>query len=258
MFEGTTITKANPASFSFTVPLTAEKDESIVMDLISDLVTTSDSDIETQQLKSFDMYVQTGSSTFKTENCVVTGANFAFSQQEQFKVDIEGEGIKLTRVGDESYNLGTIQPESTTRTPILVYPAISISGLDMNNILSVSVQIQNNIEWVPYETLQSSLAVTNSSNAMFPSAYTVSNRVVSGTIQQYQTENNITQFNDFSTNTIMNIAARKASDGTAFWNIRIDPAMYTARMEVGDVYTQSYDYRSIDNTALGTRITQYS
>ena len=258
MFEGTTITKANPASFSFTVPLTVEKDESIVMDLISDLVATSDSDIETQQLKSFDMYVQTGSSTFKTENCVVTGANFAFSQQEQFKVEIEGEGTKLTRVGDESYNLGTIQSESATRTPILVYPAISISGLDMNNILSVSVQIQNNIEWIPFETLQSSLAVTNSSNAMFPSAYTVSNRVVSGTIQQYQTDNNITQFNDFSSDTIMNIAAKKASDGTSFWNIRISPAMYTARMEVGDVYTQSYDYRSIDNTALGTRITQYS
>ena len=69
MFEGTTVTKANPAQFSFGVPLTVEKDESIVMDLIADLVATSDSDIETQQLKSFDMYVQTGSSTFKTENC---------------------------------------------------------------------------------------------------------------------------------------------------------------------------------------------
>jgi len=37
MFEGSTITKANPASFSFTVPLTIEKDESIVIDLLSDL-----------------------------------------------------------------------------------------------------------------------------------------------------------------------------------------------------------------------------
>jgi hypothetical protein len=258
MFEGTTITKANPAAFSFTVPLTEEKDESIVMDLISDLVVTSDSDIETQQLKEFDMYVQTGSSTFKTENCVVTGATFAFAQREQFKVEIQGQGTKLSRVGDESYNLGTIQSESTTRTPLLIYPAISVSGLDMSSILSVSVQIQNNISWVPFETLHESLAVTDSSNAMFPSAYTVNNRVVSGTIQQYQTDNNITQFNDFSTNTIMNIAAKKASDGTSFWNIRISPAMYTARMEVGDTYTQSYDYRSIDNTALGTRITQYS
>ena len=59
MLEGTTITKANPAAFSFSVPLTQEKDESLVMDLITDLVATSESDIESQQLKSFDIYVQT-------------------------------------------------------------------------------------------------------------------------------------------------------------------------------------------------------
>ena len=79
MIEGTTITKANPAQFNFSIPLTAEKDESIVMDLLSDLVATSDSDIETQQLKSFDMYVQTGSSTFKVQSCVITGATFSLN-----------------------------------------------------------------------------------------------------------------------------------------------------------------------------------
>jgi len=34
--------------------------------------------------------------------------------------------------------------------------------------------------------------------------------------------------------------------------------MYTARVQPGDIYTQSYDWRSLDNTAVGTRITQYS
>ena len=90
MFEGSTITKANPAQFSFTVPLTVEKDESIVMDLITDLVATSESDIEHQQLKSFNMFIQTGSSTFKVENCVITSANFAFNPREQFTVAVEG------------------------------------------------------------------------------------------------------------------------------------------------------------------------
>ena len=72
MFENTSITKANPASFYFDVPLTIEKDESIVIDLLGDLLATSDSDIETQQLKSFDIYVQTGSRTFKLESAVIT------------------------------------------------------------------------------------------------------------------------------------------------------------------------------------------
>ena len=261
MLAGTTITKANPAQFSFTVPLTAEKDESIVMDLITDLVATSDSDIETQQLKSFNIYVQTGSSTFKVESCVITGANFSFSQLEQFKVEIEGQGTKLSRIGNESYNLGVIQSESPTRTPLLIYPEVTVDSLNMTSIISVSVQIQNNVDWTPFETLHSSLDVTNSSNAMFPSAYVVSERIVSGTINQYQTDNNITQFDDFSTNsniTIKAVQVGKDSSDSGFFKININPASFTARMAVTSVYTQSYDFRSADNTALGTSITQYS
>ena len=249
MFEGSTITKANPAQFSFTVPLTVEKDESIVMDLVTDLVST--------QLKSFNMFIQTGSSTFKVENCVITSANFAFNPREQFKLAVEGQGIKLTRVGNESFNLGTIQSESPTRTPLLTYPVVTVDSLDMNSIIGVTLQIQNDISWTPFENLQNSLTVTNSSNAMFPSAYTVENRIVSGAITQYQTDNNITQFDDFSTTSNLSITAKKA-DNTDFWKITLNPVMYTARVNVSETYTQAYDFRSTDNTALGTRITTYS
>ena len=255
MFEGSTITRANPASFSFTVPLTIEKDESIVIDLLSDLVNN-------EQLKSFDMYVQTGSSTFKLENAVITSGNFAFNPREQFVVELEGQGTKLTRAGDESYSIpGSAQSESSTRTPLLVYPVISVDSLSMDSLISATLQIQNNIEWTPFETLQDSLSVTNSSNAMFPTTYTLGNRIASGAVQQYQTDNNITQFDDFSTSsnlTIKAVEVGKASSDSGFFSINLNPVHYTARMEVSDVYTQSYDFASSDNTALATRITQYS
>jgi hypothetical protein len=258
MFQGSTITKANPAEFSFEVPLTEEKDESIVMDLITDLVATSESNIEAQQLKSFDMYVQTGSSTFKIENCVITTGNFSFNPRAQFKVVIQGQGTKLTRAGDESYSIpGSTQSESSTRTPLLTYPIVTVDSLNMNSIIGVNLQIQNDVEWLAFETLQDSLSVTNSSNAMFPSAYMISSRVVSGAIQQYQTDNNITQFDDFSTNSNLSITAKKSSN-TDFWKINLNPVMYTARVETSEIYTQSYDFRSLDNTALATRITTYS
>jgi len=258
MFEGTAITKANPAQFSFTVPLTVEKDESIVMDLVADLVGTSSSGVTNQQLKSFNLFIQTGSSTFKLENCVIASANIAFNPREQFAMSVEGQGVKLTRVGDENYNLGTIQSESSTRTPLLVYPDITIDSLNMSSIIGVNVQIQNDINWTPFTTLQNSLSVTDSSNAMFPTTYAVGKRIVSGAVRQYQTDNTVTQFDDFSTNSNMLIKAKKVSDGSTFWQLQINPAMYTARMEAADVYTQSYDFRSTDNTALGTRITAYN
>ena len=259
MFEGSTITKANPATFSVEVPLTIEKDESIVLDLISDLVATSDSGISTQQLKSFDMYVQTGSSTFKLENCVVTQAVFNIVRSNQFKVEIEGEGTKLSRVGDESFSIpGSVQSESSSRTPLLVFPSITIGGATVENLLSCNVQIQNNIEWTPYENLHDSLEVTSPSNVQYPTTYALGTRVVSGAVTQYQTDNNINDHVDFSTNVELVITAKKISGGADFWKITLDPVMYTARLNPSDVYTKSYDYRSLDNTSLGTRISVYS
>ena len=258
MVSGTTITKANPAQFSFETPLTLEKDESIVMDLLTDIVTTVDSGITTQQLKSFDMYVQTGSSTFKTAGCVVTSADFAFNPKGQFKVAYSGQGTKLSRVGNESYTIpGSLQSESSTRTPLQVYPEVTVDSLNMTSIIAATVQIQTAVDWTPFETLHNSLAVTNSSNAMFPSAYTVTNRIVSGAITQYQTDNNNTQFDDFSTNSNITITANQMN-GTDFWKITLNPAMYTARMQTADVYTQVYDFRSTGNTALATQISEYS
>ncbi|WP_291767833.1 hypothetical protein [Maricaulis sp.] len=265
MFEGSSITKANPASFSFDVPLTIEKEESPVLTLASDL---NSSNI----LTSFDMYIQTGSSTFKLEGAVITSASFDFVPQNQVTMRVEGEGKKLTRVGNESYDWhsaytapsgsnwdtdGSNQLSSSTRTPLIVYPVITLTGKDMSHILSINLNIQNEMTWTPYETLHDSL----DSTMMFPSAHTVEKRIISGEIRQYQTDNNVIQFDDFSTDTQLTIKAIKvgeASNATPFFQIAIDPIMFTARMQPTEVYTQSYDFRSLRNTdSVSTQITQY-
>ncbi len=264
MFEGSSITKANPASFSFDVPLTTEKDESIVLTLASDL--------SSNILNSFDMYVQTGSSTFKLEGAIITSASFDFIPQNQFTMRVEGEGTKLTRAGDEDFDIDAAESissnapftidsssaeEFSTRTPLLVYPTVTLNdgtSRNMDNILSVNLNIQNETEWTPYETLQDSL----NSTTMFPSAHTVGKRIISGEIRQYQTDNNVGQFDDFSTSTDLTITAKKVSGDTDFFKIQINPAMYTARMNPEEVYTQSYDFRSLDNTdTVSTQITEY-
>jgi hypothetical protein len=276
MFEGVSITKAQPASFNFDVPLTIEKDESIVIDLLGD--------VTDGQLKSFDIYVQTNSSTFKLENAIITSANFDFGNENQFTVQLEGQGTKLSRAGDESYTIPgtgvsgsdyTTPPPANfpypelkgrTRTPIMVYPVITAVGLDMNNIISATLQLQNNVEWTPFTNLHQSLSVTSSSNAMFPSGYTLGTRIISGEIRQYQIDNNnsgdnVRQFIDFSTNTNLTIKAVKvgnAPSATPFFQIQLNPVKYTARMDPAELYTQSYDYRSLENAAVGTQITLYS
>ena len=204
------------------------------------------------------MYVQTGSSTFKLEGAIITSASFDFIPQNQFTMRVEGEGTKLTKVGDEDFTIpGSAQSESATRTPLLVYPTVTLNdgtSRNMDNILSVNLNIQNETKWTPYETLQDSL----NSTTMFPSAHTVGKRIISGEIRQYQTDNNVGQFDDFSTSTDLTITAKKVSGDTDFFKIQINPAMYTARMSPEEVYTQSYDFRSLDNTdTVSTQITEY-
>ena len=273
MFEGSSITKANSASFSFDVPLTIEKEESIVLTLASDL--------SSNILKSFDMYVQTGSSTFKLEGAVITSASFDFIPQNQFTMRVEGQGTKLTRAGDEDLTIPgngvsgsdyTTDPLPTnlpypelgnrTRTPLIVYPLITLndgSVKDMDNILSVNLTLQNEIAWTPYETLHDSL----DSTMMFPSAHTVGKRIISGEIRQYQidtndSDDNVRQFDDFSTNTSLTITAKNVSGDANFLEVAIDPVSYTARMQPEEVYTQSYDFRSLHNTTLVSAQITYS
>ena len=49
-------------NFSFATHLTTEKDEQIVLELLTDIVTTTGD----QQLKSFDLFVVSTNGTFKT------------------------------------------------------------------------------------------------------------------------------------------------------------------------------------------------
>ena len=267
MIEGAIITSANPVDFSFNVPLTKEKDESPIISLLQGL--------SNEQLTSFDIYVQTGSASFKLDSAIITGGDFDVSPNKQFVVRVQGQGTKLEKVGDESYTIpgnapsgsnwdtvGSNQLPSSTRTPLLVYPVVTIDSLNMNNIVSTNFSIVNEITWTDYKTLQKSLLVTDSSNIMRPSDYVVEKRNISGNVVQYQTDNNINQFDDFSTNsniTIKAVEVGKAASATPFFQIQLNPASFTARMTVAGAFTQSYDFRLVNSsTAFADIITQYS
>ena len=308
MFEGATITKANPANFEFDVPLTKEKDESIIIDLLSD--------VTAGQLKSFDIYLQSNQSLFKLENAIITGGAIDFNPNNPLTIRLQGEGTKFskiispvsysagsftvgstykitsfpngnsgqtdfTTIGASNNNYGTEftatgvgsgsgtadfmppgtpQSESATRTPLMVYPVVSVDSLDMNNITSATVNIQNNIDWTPFETLQSSLSVTNASNVMRASNYTVSKRLISGAISQYQTNNNINQFDDFSTTaniTLKGVKMEDAANATPFIQLALNPATFTARMTPSEVFMQSYDFSYTGSATVDSIITQY-
>ena len=249
MFQGTSVTKANPADFSFTVSLTTEKDETIVKSLLTDYDSTG------SNVKSFDLYIVTGESTFKLSSCVIINGDFNLAKGSALTLTVSGQASKLERVGDEDYSLpGSLVSASSTRTPTLSLIDVEVSGSDVSNIISATLSVQNEIEWTPYETLQSSLSVTSASNAMYPSGFTLGRRVVSGNIVQYVTSNNSSTVQTFNTDTTVRV--KTLVNGSTFLDANLANCMFTKRTTPADVFTQSFDYRLIGNPAnLSTVIT---
>ena len=249
MFQGTTITKANPANFSFEVNLTKEKDESIVLDLLTDYESNSGG----EQLKSFDLYFVTEESTFKVEGCIVTDGEFNLSKERPLSLKVSGQAKKLTRVGNASAidSIGTLQSASATRTPLKALLDVEVGGSDVTNLVTATLNVQNTINWTPYETLQNSLGVTDATNAMYPSSYTINNRVVSGNITQFLTSDNSSTFQTFNSNTTVAVKTLDESNNT-FFNADLKNCMFTKRSNPSEVFTQTFDFRLIDSpTDLG-------
>ena len=251
MFQGTSITKANPADFSFTVHLTKEKDETIVKSLLTDYDTTEGQ----TRIKTFDLYIVTGESTFKLNECVLINGDFNLSKGSASTLAVAGQAQKLERVGDASYSLpGSLVSASSTRTPTLSLIDVEVGGSDVTNIISATLSVQNEISLTPYETLQSSLSVTSASNAMYPSGFTLGRRVVSGNIVQYITSNNSSTVQTFNTDTTVRV--KTVVDGSTFLDANLANCMFTKRANVADVFTQTFDYRLVGNPAnLSTVIT---
>ena len=251
MFQGTSITKANPAEFSFSISLTTEKDETIVKALLTDYDATEGQ----TRVNTFDLYVVTGESTFKLDECVITNGDFNLSKGSPLTLNVQGQASKLERVGDASYSLpGSLVSASSTRTPTLSLIDVEVGGSDVSNIISATLSVQNEIEWTPYETLQSSLSVTSASNAMYPSEYTLGRRVVSGNIVQYVTSNNSSTVQTFNTDTTVRV--KTVVNGSTFLDANLANCMFTKRTTPADVFTQAFDYRLIGNPAnLSTVIT---
>jgi hypothetical protein len=251
MFQGTSITKANPANFSFAVHLTQEKDETIVKSLLTDYDTSNGE----QLLKSFDLYIVTGESTFKLEGCVITQGEFNLAKGSPLILTVSGDAQKLSRVGNASFSLpGSLVSASSTRTPTLSLLDVEVDSVDVPNLTTTTLQVQNNIDWTPYETLQNSLSVTNAGNAMYPTTYTLGERVVSGNITQFLTSNNSSTFQSFNTSTTIGI--KTIVDGSTFLNANLAGCMFTKRSSVAEIYTQTIDFRLVTSPAnLGTIIT---
>jgi len=239
-FEGSIINKAQPASVSFTVPLLQEVRNKIVFERLLDYTT-------------FDLYISTPQDDFKLEKCVITNGSFEINKSKPLSLTVEGEASKLSKF------TGTIpgvaqNTSITTSTYNLARIAQCTIGSTEIAPRTMSVELDNDIEWNKYTTIQGGLAATDSTSSMYPTEFTTGTRVVSGSISKYLEEGS-TDVLTWSTNTSIRI---KAGSITPFYGLdfNISNCSFTNRIQVSDVFSEGYDWRMTQNpTSLSSVIT---
>lgn len=249
MFEGSVINKANPANFSMNVNAIQEADNKVIFDRLLDYST-------------FDMYVVTEESTFKIEYCVVSNGSFNIRQGTPLSLEISGEARKLSRVGTGSYSLpGTLVAKTASPTHNqLLHTSVTLGGSDISSeTVSLSVELQNDIQWSPYATVHDGVAVTSDSNTIYPTDYTIQKRILAGNIKRFLTDSSSSAVQAWDTDTTLNIKAGVLSSGslTQGFEFDITNCSYTNRAEVGDLFTQSYDWRMTQNPTSLTDVITY-
>ena len=244
MHEASSIKKANPANFEFTMHALTQTTLDRVFNLLVDYKTG------TNTLNTFDLYIKLDNDVYKLDDCVITNGTFIIEKLENLKLTIAGEAKKLTR--GESIDTAARGTRTEQKVDYLTVTADSTNLTQ--GIYKVSVELQNDIQWLPYETVNDALGVTNAGNSMYPSEFTLNKRILSGSIGQYvlNTFNSDVQ----SWKTGVDIVIKAGESATQGFQFDLSNCTFTNRATVGDVFTQSYDWKMNDNPAdLGSIVT---
>jgi len=244
MFEQVVINKANPATFEITFPALRETDLQILFNRALDYA-------------AFDIYVRAGPNVFKIENCVITNFIFNTAKIRPLTLSAEGEAIRATRVGDaDSYVIpGTTVPRSGTKTYNLTkYTNIKIENtVAIDNLASINIQLQNNIKWTPYTSIDDALVAIDADSSMYPREYELDNRVLQGVFSTHVID---IEFWDKDIGLLIQIGEKV---GNTVYGIEFDMPAVTIQTNIstGNVFNQSYTWRMTHNPEHLSEVIKY-
>ncbi|MEK9894908.1 MAG: phage tail tube protein [Burkholderiaceae bacterium] len=262
LFSGSIFREANPANFSFVLYLISDGGSSAAhQHKPLDYLLQYNGNL----LNTFDLFFvypdYSPQVYYKIKDCVFTNGSFRVEKAKILSVELSGEGSQLTRIegsfpGTDANYINSVS--IATSKEVLA----EVEGNTLDNILGVSLEVQNNIEWTKNSTLQNSLSVTNETNTVYPSNFTLSNRSVSGSISQYVNSSVSTSNNNIQTwtnDTTIRIASGIATNNLQFdFNVNLGSpngtCSFTNRVNTSDVFTQNYDFTLTSNP---TNLKQY-
>ena len=253
-YEGSSITTANNANFSISIHMVDES--STHQHKLIELLLETD----TRTLKTFTLFIdpEKEDKMYKIESCIITSGSFNLPRGGIMTADFEGQGTKLTRI-----NKVTLTDSSYDTTPTFAIARrvdVTVNSQALENVLGVTLEVQNDVEWTKSKTLQNSLSVTDASDSVYPANFVLSKRTVAGNITQYVNQK-VTQSNaniqSWKENIPIHIKAGLATSNYQL-NAQLTPCSYTNRVNPSEAFTQSYDFRLLPQVTPLTTLIQHT
>lgn len=248
LHDASNIKKANPANFEMTIPMITQSTLNVVFNLLVNFKSGE------YTLNTFDLYIKLPNDVYKLEKCVITNGTFIIEKLENLKLTIAGEASKLTR----GATLPSTPSRGTRDYQMLKALTVKINNVDFSTCMyRVSVELQNNIKWNPYETVNKALEVTNAATSCYPSNFTLEKRILAGSLGRYVTDTSNADVQTWKIGVPIEITA---GNGLATPNFRgfffnLTNCSFTNRNIVEDIFTQNYEWKMNDNTVdLGTML----
>ena len=243
IFEGSVINKANVANFEFKMPALLEDYHSIVFNSLIDY-------------SEFDLYVSTQQDTFKIEKSVLTNGSFSVEKGKPLALTVSGEAAKVVRVGNQSYSIpGTLSSRGSRTYLKASDNSIILDSTDISeHSITASIELQNEITWLPYNTIHNAVA----GSIVYPQSYVISKRILAGSVSRYVTPETDTDVQTHSTNASLRIKLGQNIGGTFYgFDFNMGSCSYTNRLNTGSIFTQNYDWRMTDNSTSLDNIINY-
>ena len=247
VFEGSVINKANPANFEMTVNLLLEDDLEILFNRLIDV-------------NSFDLYVSTADDVFKLQTCVITNGTINIERLRPLSLSISGEASKLltgqaTEFAAESITV--LRTSASSRTYNLSPDlTVALGGTDIHShLVSMSIELQNEISWIPWKTVNNALVA---GTTMFPTQFNLKGKILAGNITRYLNSDSKADAGIHGITQSLRIKAGTLISST-FYGIDLNTTncSFTNRVGVASTFTQSIDWRMVQNPASLADVFKY-
>jgi len=247
-FGRSTITKANPANFEFTILILRQA----YFKKVHDFLITG---------QPFDLYIATEKDVWKLQKAVITSGSYQIERSEPLRLNVNGQASRLSRFSSTSemsftplnagYGAGIKDYVLNKYLQVAVGGTTNLSS----GVFSIKAELQNDIEWIKNTTLDKTLSVTDKDDAVYPQDYVINKKTFSGSIGSYIRDNNDDFLSDFKSSESLSIYAGEL-DGSDFYGFHfdLDAVSFTNRVITNEVFSQSIDWKLVSNSTLSTQI----